>query len=106
MLLTVVATALAVAMILAAGVAGRTLADRARARTAADAAALAALGGGRPAAAETASANGATVVGYERDLRATGATVTLTVRIGAATATARATDDFSTSGGGPTIGDP
>ena len=62
--------------------------DRERARTAADAAALAGVTGGRDAATEIAAANGAELVAWTRD----GQTVTVTVRVDANRATARATN--------------
>ena len=79
--------ALAAVLTLAMGVFAAGVVDAGRARTAADAAALAAVEGGRPAASRLAARHGATVVGWHRR----GATVTVTVRIGDATATASAT---------------
>ena len=64
------------------------LVERQQAQSAADAAALAGVSGGRPASVATAAANDATVVGWARDGRA----VTVTVSVGAHRATARATD--------------
>ncbi len=64
------------------------LIDRQRARTAADAAALAGTTGGRALASELASANGAVLIRWSES----GDTVTVTVRVGDRTATARATD--------------
>lgn len=63
--------------------------DAGRARTAADAAALAGAVEGRAAASRLAAANGAEVVSWAQS----GATVTVTVRVGDAEATARATLD-------------
>lgn len=63
--------------------------DAARARTAADAAALAGVTRGRTGAERVAAANGADLVGWVGD----GRTVTVTVRIGDAEATAKATDE-------------
>ncbi|MFV0307116.1 MAG: hypothetical protein ACK5OX_05175 [Desertimonas sp.] len=63
--------------------------DAGRARTAADAAALAATTGGAAAAERLASVNHGVVVAFERS----GGTVTVTVRVGEAEATARATLD-------------
>jgi hypothetical protein len=60
--------------------------DAARARTAADAAALAGAGDGRAAAAEMAAANGGVLVGF----REAGDDVVVDVRVGSAVATARA----------------
>jgi hypothetical protein len=63
--------------------------DAARARTAADAAALAGVTGGRSAADRLAARNGGAVIAWGR----AGRSVTLTVRVGDAVATARATDE-------------
>ncbi len=60
--------------------------DAARARTAADAAALAGAAGGRLEAERLASANGGELL----EFTAAGGEVTVTVRVGAATADARA----------------
>lgn len=67
----------------------RDVHDAGRARTAADAAALAGTTGGAAAAGQLAAANDAVVVGF----RQVGGTVTVTVRVGDAEATARATID-------------
>ena len=83
--------ALAAMLVLGVGVLGHDVGDVGRARSAADAAALAAVTGGGPAAHRLAAANGATLVAWHRD----GPDVEVTVRVGRATATARAT------GGGP-----
>ena len=64
------------------------LRDRERAVSAADAAALAGVVGGRDAAERLAAANGALLVGWERD----GRDVLVTVVVGGRSATARATD--------------
>ena len=64
------------------------LTDRQQARSAADAAALAGVTGGRSAAATLAAANDAALVGWSRS----GREVTVTVRVGGQTVTARATD--------------
>jgi hypothetical protein len=61
--------------------------DAGRARTAADAAALAGVTGGRPAAAPPAAANGGVLVAFSGDDRE----VVVTVLVGTARATARAT---------------
>jgi hypothetical protein len=63
--------------------------DGARARTAADAAALAGAAEGRPAAAALARVNGGRLVAY----RAEGPSVVVTVAVGRARATARARQD-------------
>lgn len=64
------------------------LRDRQRAQNAADAAALAGVGGGRDASAALARANGATLVAWERD----GHAVAVTVAVDDSRARARATD--------------
>ena len=78
--------ALAVVLTVAFGTFTGDVVDAARARTAADAAALASVEGGRPAAARLAGQHGATVVTWRRE----GTSVTVTVRVGDAVATARA----------------
>lgn len=65
------------------------LIDRQQARSAADAAALAGVTGGRPAASALAVSNDAVLVGWSVD----GRTVTVQVRLGDQVATARATDE-------------
>lgn len=80
---------MAVALTMALATVAGDVIDVGRARTAADAAALAGAAAGRAAAARLAAANGAAVVAWSRD----GATVTVTVRVGDAEATARATLD-------------
>lgn len=64
------------------------LAHRQRARSAADAAALAGVTGGRVAAADLATVNGADLIGYHRAGRA----VTVRVQVGDQVVVARATD--------------
>ena len=82
----------AVVVVVAAGAAlvlarlGAEVVDRARARTAADAAALAGVTGDRPAAEQVARADGATL---ERFVRV-GDQVEVTVRVDSSRATARA----------------
>lgn len=68
------------------------LVDASRARTAADAAAIAGVSGGRPGAERLAGANGATVVEFARSSSEAGVTVTIIVRVGDATSTARASN--------------
>jgi len=87
--LVAVGLALAAAVLLAVVSAGSVVVDGARARTAADAAALAGAAEGREAAAVLAGANGGRVVTY----RAEGTGVTVTVVVGRARATARAQRD-------------
>jgi hypothetical protein len=85
----VVCVVLALAVAIGAalvGVAG-TLRDAARARSAADAAALASVHEGRSAAERLAAANGAELVGWMR----VDGDVVVDVRVGDAVATARAT---------------
>jgi shikimate kinase len=65
-----------------------SLVDRQRARSAADAAALAGVSGGRPAAAAIAEANGAALVAWSQ----TGDDVLVTVMVGDQRVAARATD--------------
>jgi hypothetical protein len=87
--LPVVVGVLAVAAVLVAAlgvVAGHSI-DAARARTAADAAALAGVESGRTRAEALAQANGAVLV----EFRTAGADVVVRVRVGSATASARAT---------------
>jgi hypothetical protein len=66
----------------------RDLIDVSRARSAADAAALASVEGGRAAASELAAANGATLLSWAQD----GTDVVVEVRVGDAVARARATN--------------
>lgn len=87
MLLLAVVVLAALALI-AIGALSERIIDRARAQTAADAAALAATSGGRSAAAWFAAANGGTLVAYS----AAGDEVVVAVDVGGELATARATD--------------
>jgi hypothetical protein len=64
------------------------LIDRQQASSAADAAALAGVAGGRSAAAMLASTNGGALVGWSKE----GSEVTVRVRVGDQVVTARATD--------------
>lgn len=77
----------AVGVAAAIGVGGRLVVARARAQTAADAAALAGAAEGEDAALELAEANEARLTSFERS----GAAVTVRVAIGPVAATARAT---------------
>jgi hypothetical protein len=79
--------AVAGVLVLGIGVLAGDVADAGRARSAADAAALAGVRGGRTAAAQLAAANDATLVRWQRS----GNTVLVTVRVGDAVADARAT---------------
>ena len=87
--LPLVAAAMMLAGLLALGLGrvGQATVSRASARTAADAAALAGASEGRRAAEELARANGARMTAFER----LGADVRVTVRVGGAEASARAT---------------
>lgn len=71
------------------------LVESARARTAADAAALAGAVDGRAAAESVAGANGAVLLGWHEEPGVVPGTLTVTVevRLGASTARARATTD-------------
>ncbi len=79
--------AIAAMLVLGIGAMAGDVRDAGRARAAADAAALAGVVGDRPASATLAAANGAILVGWARE----GPDVVVTVRVGSATATARAT---------------
>ncbi|MEX1104702.1 MAG: pilus assembly protein TadG-related protein [Ilumatobacteraceae bacterium] len=85
-----VAAVIVLAGLMAIGVSrlGVAADERARAQTAADAAALAGVSGGRPAASRLAGANGGDLVSFERS----GWAVTVVVEVGGARATARATN--------------
>jgi len=87
-LLLLVSVALFVAMAASMATLGGRVLDRRRAQTAADAAALAALAGGRAAAATIAQRHDAVLVSFRDD----GDRVTVSVRIGSFGATAAATD--------------
>ena len=90
MLVVAIAAVLLVVLVVALGSVGRTAVDRTRAQTAADAAALASLETGRPAAESIARRHGASVVTWSRGPGPH--EVTVTVRLGDTTATARATN--------------
>jgi hypothetical protein len=79
--------AIAAVLVLAMGELAGDVADAGRARAAADAAALAGVHGGRGGSASFATRNGAELVSWRREAD----DVVVTVRVGAATATARAT---------------
>jgi ABC-type phosphate transport system substrate-binding protein len=87
-LVTLVGVAMTAAVTLALVPVLTGLIDRQHAQSAADAAALAGVIGGRGASSVVAAANEATVVAWSRD----GAEVTVTVAVGDQRATARATD--------------
>jgi len=84
--LAVVGVAFAALLLVAAAHGGRVLVDRARARTAADAAALAGAAEGEAAAREVARAHGAVLVRHEE----VGTPVVVEVRVGRVEAFARA----------------
>lgn len=85
-----VAVALFVSLAAATVVVGGRMIERSQAQTAADAAALASVTGGRSAAERLAQRHGATVVGFRTGPGV--GQVTVVVRIGGATATAAATN--------------
>ena len=85
--LTAALVAVAAVLVLGIGHLAGDVVDAGRARAAADAAALAGVTGGPGAAATFAVRNGATLVRWRRE----GADVVVTVRVGDAVATARAT---------------
>jgi len=85
-LMIIAATGVAAALTVAFADFAGDLVEASRARTAADAAALAGASGGRAAANELASANGAEIVAWEESPD----TVSVTVRVGDAIADARA----------------
>jgi hypothetical protein len=86
-LLLSVVTLAAISVVAVGALAGRVV-DRGQAQIAADAAALAATSGGRPATDRLAAANGATLVGY----RQVGDVVTVVVEFHHERSVARATD--------------
>jgi predicted MarR family transcription regulator len=88
MVLILAVVVMASLSVVAVGLFGVRLVDRGRARTAADAAALAATVGGRAAAQRLAADNGARLVQFTQ----VGETVTVVVDVGGERATARATD--------------
>lgn len=90
LLVVCVSAVLLVAVLAAAASMGRTVIDRQRAQTAADAAALASLDGGQNVAVDLATRHGGTVVSWRVGPGSN--EVTVVVRVGAATAIARASD--------------
>jgi hypothetical protein len=91
--LALVVVVLAVVAVVAIAELGGNVVDAGRARTAADAVALAGVDGGREASAHLARLNGATLVSWSSRPDGTGVTVTVTVRVGRATASAAASND-------------
>ncbi|HWL41951.1 MAG TPA: hypothetical protein VNQ73_03325 [Ilumatobacter sp.] len=87
-LTVLIAFALGAGAVVAVVPVARSLIDRQQAHSAADAAALAGVTGGRAASASVAAANGAVLVDWSQD----GAEVTVTVQIGDHTISARATN--------------
>ena len=88
MLVVLIAFAITAAILLGLVPVLGDLSERQQARSAADAAALAGVTGGRAAAASLAATNDAVLVGWSRS----GREVTVSVRVGDQTVTARATD--------------
>ncbi len=91
-ILMMAAVAVVATMIVAIGVVGQRLVDHQRAQAAADAAALAGVINGEPAARRVAAANGATVLKYRSHGTANARTVTVTAAVAGQQATARATN--------------
>ena len=83
--------AVAASLTMAIGAFAGDVIDAARAQTAADAAALASLEGGRPAAVRLAARHGASLQSWSRHAGHEGTSVTVTVRVGDAVRAARAT---------------
>ena len=90
--LALVAVVVAVVATLAIASFGRSIVDAGRARTAADAAALAGVDGGEGASARLAAEHGATLVSWSSSGSPDALTVTVTVRLGRATASAAASN--------------
>ncbi len=90
--LVLVAGGMAVVVTLGIAQLGRSVFDAGRARTAADAAALAGVDGGRAASERLAAEHGADIVEWWADGPPDGVTVTVTVRVGRARATASASN--------------
>lgn len=84
----IILTTIALVLIMAVARLGTAVLDRSAAQTAADAAALASLTGGRDAAVAVAQANGGVMVSWSSGAHE----VAVTVRVGDEVATARATD--------------
>jgi hypothetical protein len=90
--LALVVVAVAILATVAIAELGGNVVDAGRARTAADAAALAGVEGGREASATVAAENGATLVSWSSRPDGDGSTVTVTVRVGRARASAAASN--------------
>jgi hypothetical protein len=90
--LALIAVAVAILATVALAELGGNIVDAGRARTAADAAALAGVEGGRQASTRVAAENGATLVAWSSRPDGDGVTVTVEVRIRRAAATASASN--------------
>jgi hypothetical protein len=90
--LALIAVALAIVATVALAELGGNVVDAARARIAADAAALAGVEGGREASVRIAAENGATLVSWTSRSDGDGVAVTVKVQIGSAVATAAASN--------------
>ena len=90
--LALVVVAVAILVTVALAELGGNVVDAGRARTAADAVALAGVEGGRQRSARVAEENGATLVSWSSAPDGDGITVVVTVRVGRATATAAASN--------------
>jgi hypothetical protein len=90
--LVLIGVALAIVATVALAELGANVVDAARARTAADAAALAGVEGGREASLRMAVENGATLLSWSSRPDGDGFTVTVKVQIGDAAATAAASN--------------
>jgi hypothetical protein len=90
--LALVAVALAILATVPLAELGGNVVDASRARTAADAAALAGVEGGREASTRVAAENGAKLVEWSSRADGDGVAVTVKVRTGRATATASASN--------------
>jgi Putative Flp pilus-assembly TadE/G-like len=90
--LALIAVALAILATVALAELGGNVVDAGRARTAADAAALAGVEGGHEASSRVAAENGATLIAWSSRPDGDGVTVTVRVQIGRAAATASASN--------------
>jgi Flp pilus assembly protein TadG len=90
--LALVAVVVAVVVTFAIASLGRSVVDAGRARTAADAAALAGVEGGRSGSSRLAAEHGATLVAWSSSGPPDALTVTVTVRVGQASASAAASN--------------
>ena len=90
--LALIAVVIAVVATFAIASLGRSIVDAGRARTAADAAALAGVEGGQDGSARLAAEHGATLLTWSSSGPPDALTVTVTVRVGRARATAAASN--------------